>query len=175
MLCHVWDQVVKTNGLIFTEVKKTLINVSLIPTSTILNNVSNALPQPSCLHDVILYCLLISLSELKRIFSEFVPRVSNTLIRELLDDLHQQKVFSTEEKDFVMENHKCRADQARYLINEVIKKGERASQILIDSMKKRDTYLCSTLGLISSPGELLNVLFTFCTFFCFDKMSFFVL
>ena len=128
------------------------------------------------MHFVILYCLLISLpGKLQKIRSEFVERVSIPVINGLLDDLWQQKVFGTEEKDFVMENHKCRADQARYLINEVIKKGERASQILIDSMKKRDTYLCSTLGLISSPGELLNVLFTFCTFFCFDKMSFFVL
>ncbi|CAL8349456.1 unnamed protein product [Arctogadus glacialis] len=90
--------------------------------------------------------------ELKRIRSEFVKRVSISVIKGLLDDLWQQKVFSTEDKDTVMENHKIRADRARCLIDMVMGKGERASQIMIDCMKKRDKHLCSTLGLISSPA-----------------------
>ena len=88
---------------------------------------------------------------------EFVNRASDPLIKGLLDDLWQQKVFSSEEKDYVMAE-RTKADQARRLIDMVMGKGERASQAMIDSMKKRDQHLCSTLGLISSPpgvGELL--------------------
>ncbi|XP_056466919.1 uncharacterized protein LOC130405758 isoform X1 [Gadus chalcogrammus] len=87
--------------------------------------------------------------ELQRIRSEFVNRVSNKVIKGLLDDLWQQHVFSTEEKDYMMEDFRTRA---RCLIDRVTAKGERASLIMIDSMKKRDPDLCSTLGLISSPA-----------------------
>ena len=118
----------------------------------------NTLPELSCLLIVISYCLLISLpGELQRIRSEFVKGVSGPVIKCLLDDLWQQKVFSSEEKDYVMAE-RTKADQARRMIDMVIGKGERASQAMIDSMKKRDQHLCSTLGLISSPpgvGELL--------------------
>uniref|UniRef100_A0A8C5C4B8 Uncharacterized protein n=1 Tax=Gadus morhua TaxID=8049 RepID=A0A8C5C4B8_GADMO len=90
-----------------------------------------------------------SMGELRRIRSEFVKGVSEPAIKGLLDDLWQQKVFSSEEKDYVMAE-RTKADQARRLIDMVIGKGERASQAMIDSMKKRDQHLCSTLGLISS-------------------------
>ena len=84
--------------------------------------------------------------------------VTTSVIKGLLNDLWQQHVFSTEEKDYMMEDFSTRADRARCLIDMVMTKGERASHIMIDGMKKRDHHLCSTLGLISSPagvGELL--------------------
>ena len=87
-----------------------------------------------------------------------MKRVTTSVIKGLLDDLWQQNVFSTEEKDSVMEGQTIRADRARCLIDMVMGKGERASQAMIDSMKKRDEHLCSTLGLMSSlagVGELL--------------------
>ena len=119
----------------------------------------NTLPELSYLHVVILYCLLISLpGGLQSIHSEFVKTVKISVIRGLLDDLLQQKVFSTEDKDSVMEKGKIKTDMARCLIDMVIGKGEKQSRIMIESMKKRDPDLCSTLGLISSPagvGELL--------------------
>ena len=90
-----------------------------------------------------------------------MKRVSIPVIKGLLDDLWQQNVFSTEEKDYVMAE-RTKADQARCLIDMVIGKGERASQAMIDSMKKRDEHLCSTLGLMSSPagvGELLLLIY----------------
>uniref|UniRef100_A0A8C5AXM5 CARD domain-containing protein n=1 Tax=Gadus morhua TaxID=8049 RepID=A0A8C5AXM5_GADMO len=96
--------------------------------------------------------------ELQRIRSEFVERVSGPVIKSLLDDLCQQKVFSKLEMDEVIEDQRITADRARCLIDMVMRKGERASQAMIDSMKKRDEHLCSTLGLMSSPagvGELL--------------------
>ncbi|XP_030211403.1 caspase-1-like, partial [Gadus morhua] len=88
--------------------------------------------------------------ELRMIRSEFMKRVSDPVIKGLLDDLWQQKVFSTEEKDSVIEGQTTRTDRARCLIDMVIGKGERASHVMIDRMKKRDKHLCSTLGLISS-------------------------
>ncbi|XP_056466653.1 uncharacterized protein LOC130405537 isoform X2 [Gadus chalcogrammus] len=90
--------------------------------------------------------------ELQRIHSEFVKTVKIAVIRGLLDDLLQQKVFSTEDKDSVMEKKKIKTDMARCLIDMVIGKGEKQSRIMIESMKKRDPDLCSTLGLISSPA-----------------------
>ncbi|CAL8375163.1 unnamed protein product [Gadus morhua 'NCC'] len=89
--------------------------------------------------------------KLQRIRSAFVEGVSTPLIKGLLDDLWQQKVFSTEEKDSVIENHLCKADQARCLIDMVMGKGARASEEMIKSMKERDHQLCLTLGLISDP------------------------
>ncbi|CAL8396285.1 unnamed protein product [Gadus morhua 'NCC'] len=92
------------------------------------------------------------MGELQRIRSEFVKGVSEPVIKGLLDDLWQQKVFSSEEKDYVMAE-RTKADQARCLIDMVMGKGEKASHVMIDSMKKRDQHLCSTLGLMSSlPG-----------------------
>ncbi|XP_059930343.1 uncharacterized protein LOC132473959 [Gadus macrocephalus] len=90
--------------------------------------------------------------ELQRIHSEFVKTVKISVIRGLLDDLLQQKVFSTEDKDSVMEKGKIKRDMAGCLIDMVIRKGEKASRIMIESMKSRDPDLCSTLGLISSPA-----------------------
>jgi hypothetical protein len=119
--------------------------------------------QVSCLLIVISYCLLISLpEELRRIRSEFVKGVSDPVIKGLLDDLYHHKVFKcSEEKDYVMAGS-TKADQARRMIDMVIGKGERASQAMIDSMKKRDQHLCSTLGLMSSPagvGKLLPLIY----------------
>ncbi|CAL8240902.1 unnamed protein product, partial [Gadus morhua 'NCC'] len=88
--------------------------------------------------------------ELRGIRSEFVKGVSDPVIKGLLDDLYHHEVFSSEEKDSVMEEQRSRADQARCLIDMVIGKGERASQMMIDGIKERDKHLCINLGLISS-------------------------
>ena len=64
--------------------------------------------------------------------------VSNPVIKGLLDDLYQHEVVSTEEKEFVMENQKIKTDMA-------------------DSMKFRDKYLCSDLGLISSSAAVAEM------------------
>ncbi|CAL8407021.1 unnamed protein product, partial [Arctogadus glacialis] len=90
--------------------------------------------------------------ELRRIRSEFVKGVSGPVIKGLLDDLYDHEVFSNEEKDSVMEEQRSRADQARHMIDMVIGKGEKASHVMIDSMKKRDKHLCSTLRLMPFPG-----------------------
>ena len=81
---------------------------------------------------------------------EFVNRASDPLIKGLLDDLLQHEVLNSAEKDFV-KDQSGRADRAGELIDMVVNKGPEASQKMIDSMKVRDRYLSSTLGLISSP------------------------
>ena len=128
------EQVCATNGCIFNPIKTGLIN------------------QLSCLLIFILNYLLISLpGALRTIYSEFVQRVSIPDIKGLLDDLWQQNLLSTEDKEFVMEKEKIKMDMARRLMDMVIGKGEMASKEMIESMKKRDNPLCITLGLISSP------------------------
>jgi hypothetical protein len=84
-----------------------------------------------------------------------VQRISQPLIKGLLDDLWQQKVFSTEDKEFVTENQKIKTDMARCLIDMVIGKGETACRIMIDSMKVRDEHF--TLDLISSPAAVAEL------------------
>ncbi|CAL8375147.1 unnamed protein product [Gadus morhua 'NCC'] len=93
--------------------------------------------------------------EISRIRSKFVQRISQPLIKGLLDDLWQQKVFSTEDKEFVTENQKIKTDMARCLIDMVIGKGETACRIMIDSMKVRDEHF--TLDLISSPAAVAEL------------------
>ncbi|CAL8349707.1 unnamed protein product [Arctogadus glacialis] len=81
------------------------------------------------------------MEDLKRIRTGFVQKVGLPALKGLLDDLWQCKVLSTEDKDTVMEDHKSRTDRARCLIDLVMAKGVRASQAMIDSMKKRDKHL----------------------------------
>ncbi|CAL8332845.1 unnamed protein product [Boreogadus saida] len=61
-------------------------------------------------------------------------------------------MLGTNDKDTVMEDQTSRTDRARCLIDLVIRKGERASQAMIDSMLERDRELCLTLGLILPPS-----------------------
>ncbi|XP_059932100.1 caspase-1-like [Gadus macrocephalus] len=101
---------------------------------------------------------LLQLSErkLQKIRSEFVKRASISVIKGLLDDLLQENVISTEEKDTVMQEQKNRADQARGLIDMVMGKGERASEEMVNSMKERDPGLCLTLGMIADPVRICH-------------------
>ncbi|XP_054065671.1 caspase-1-like isoform X2 [Rissa tridactyla] len=88
----------------------------------------------------------------------FVERVSKPVISGLLDDLLDQRVLRLEEVDEVQDRYTVRADKARCLIDSVRLKGTRASQIFIDSLRKRDGTLAQQLGLATesgSPGEQL--------------------
>ena len=79
-----------------------------------------------------------------------MQRVSDPVIKGLLDDLCDHDVFSTEENKAVIQDNTNTTDRARWVITTVMGKGERASWIMIDSIKKRDKHLYDTLGLISS-------------------------
>jgi len=77
----------------------------------------------------------------------------------LLEDLLQEKVLSTENKDFVLESQTTKKNRAYCLINMVIRKGERASQMMVDSLKVRGPELWVQLRL--TDGELSMIVFFF--------------
>ncbi|XP_040901977.1 caspase recruitment domain-containing protein 16-like [Toxotes jaculatrix] len=81
--------------------------------------------------------------------TKFVERISNELIKQLLDDLLEDVVLNEGEKDAILEENKSRADKARCLIDTVKKKGDEASRKLIAHLQSRDLMLYSTLGLSS--------------------------
>ena len=76
--------------------------------------------------------------------------VSDPVIKGLLDDLCDHDVFSPAENKSAIQDNTNTTDRARWVIKTVMGKGERASWIMIDSIKKRDKYLYDHLGLISS-------------------------
>ncbi|XP_010022076.1 PREDICTED: caspase-1-like [Nestor notabilis] len=80
------------------------------------------------------------------------------LISGLLDELLGRGVLNQEEVEEVQYKHMARTDKARCLIDCVRLKGTRASQVFIDSLKKRDGILAEQLGLgtdIGPPGAQL--------------------
>lgn len=82
-----------------------------------------------------------------------MERVNKPVISGLLDELLAQGVLSLEEVDEVQDRYTVRADKARCLIDSVRLKGTRASQIFIDSLRKRDGTLAKQLGLVAESGE----------------------
>lgn len=82
-----------------------------------------------------------------------MERASKPLISGLLDDLLAQGVLNLPEVDEVQDRHTVRTDKARCLIDSVRLKGSKASQIFIDSLRKRDGTLAKQLGLAAESGE----------------------
>lgn len=82
-----------------------------------------------------------------------MERVSKPVISGLLDELLAQGVLSLDEVDEVQDRYTVRTDKARCLIDSVRLKGPRASQIFIDSFRRRDGTLAKQLGLHAEPGE----------------------
>ncbi|XP_029923200.1 inhibitor of apoptosis protein-like [Myripristis murdjan] len=78
--------------------------------------------------------------ELARLRLALVERLSTPLIKDLLNDLLAERVFSNEERDSVMEN-RSRAGQVRLLVDMVRNKGDAASQILLGYLRTRDPTL----------------------------------
>ncbi|XP_037630614.1 caspase-1-like isoform X2 [Sebastes umbrosus] len=85
--------------------------------------------------------------ELARVRSKFVEKVSNALLKELLDDLLGDGVLNDGQKDSILEENSNRADKARGLIDMVRRKGEKACRMLIAHLHSRDLMLYSELGL----------------------------
>lgn len=90
--------------------------------------------------------------------TKFVEKASKELIKQLLDDLLEDDVLNDGQKDSILEENSTRADKARALIDEVKKKGDKASGKMIAHIQSRDSLLYSELGLSSGqpaqPGEL---------------------
>lgn len=85
----------------------------------------------------------------------FVEKVSKALIKQLLDDLLEDRLLNDGETDSVLEDNTGKADMARCLIDMVRRKGDRASRKMIQHLENRDPTLHSELGLTCkpTPGE----------------------
>ncbi|KAM4590306.1 uncharacterized protein V3H82_004298 [Fundulus diaphanus] len=85
--------------------------------------------------------------ELARVRGRFVEKISKALIKQLLDDLLEDRLLNDGETDSVLEDNTGKADMARCLIDMVRKKGDKASRTMIEHLKQRDPTLYSELGL----------------------------
>ncbi|XP_054901665.1 caspase a-like isoform X1 [Poeciliopsis prolifica] len=89
--------------------------------------------------------------ELTRVRGRFVEKVSKALIKQLLDDLLEDRLLNEGETDSVLEDNTGKADMARCLIDMVRKKGDKASRKMIEHLENRDPTLYSELGLTCKP------------------------
>uniref|UniRef100_A0A8D0BP13 Caspase-1 n=1 Tax=Salvator merianae TaxID=96440 RepID=A0A8D0BP13_SALMN len=89
--------------------------------------------------------------KLKEIRIQFINGVNETNIKQLLDKLLARHVMNEEELDEVKAERK-KQDQARTLIDHVIKKGPKASQILIECLHCCSAILAENLGLQVPPA-----------------------
>ncbi|XP_074498304.1 caspase a-like isoform X5 [Sebastes fasciatus] len=98
--------------------------------------------------------------ELARVRSKFVEKVSNPLLKDLLDDLLHDGVLNDGQKDSILEENTNRADKARSLIDTVKRKGDEASRKMIAHLHSRDLMLYSELGLTcgepAQPGPQMK-------------------
>ncbi|CAK7318205.1 caspase-1 isoform X2 [Vulpes vulpes] len=84
---------------------------------------------------------------------QFVRSVDMGTINGLLDELFEKRVLNHEEMERVRCVHSTVMDQARVLIDNVLRKGPNACQIFISNICNEDIHLAQTLGLSSgSPS-----------------------
>uniref|UniRef100_A0A6I8SR22 CARD domain-containing protein n=1 Tax=Xenopus tropicalis TaxID=8364 RepID=A0A6I8SR22_XENTR len=84
---------------------------------------------------------------LRNVRRMFIEGVSVAVIRGLLDSLYHDDIIGDGEKELVTENTNVVRDQARCLIDMVIKKGNVASNKFIQALQEEDPTLCANLGL----------------------------
>uniref|UniRef100_A0A665TTF6 CARD domain-containing protein n=1 Tax=Echeneis naucrates TaxID=173247 RepID=A0A665TTF6_ECHNA len=77
--------------------------------------------------------------------AEFIQRVSDTVLNQLLDKLLERGVISDEEMQSA--RTKSRAEKARDVIDSVRRKGEEASSFLIAALCQLDEWLSRELSL----------------------------
>uniref|UniRef100_A0AAY5EHY2 CARD domain-containing protein n=1 Tax=Electrophorus electricus TaxID=8005 RepID=A0AAY5EHY2_ELEEL len=78
---------------------------------------------------------------LERVRTELKDSLTDSVIKQLLDDLNDEKVFGEEEVESILQQNPLQADRARCLIGSVKKKGPKACQILLEKLQKRDKYV----------------------------------
>lgn len=64
-------------------------------------------------------------------------------IKQIIDDLFAKSVLSDEETEFISQN--ISKDASRSLIHSILKKGEKACDLMVHSLKKRDPFLYENL------------------------------
>ncbi|XP_032446167.1 uncharacterized protein LOC116737235 isoform X3 [Xiphophorus hellerii] len=90
--------------------------------------------------------------ELEGVRDEFIQRVSDAVINQLLDLCLKDRVFNCEEKDAILEENPTRANKARALIDSVIKKGAETCEKMIGYLERKDQQLFKQLGLSSAQS-----------------------
>uniref|UniRef100_A0A3P9NI23 CARD domain-containing protein n=1 Tax=Poecilia reticulata TaxID=8081 RepID=A0A3P9NI23_POERE len=88
---------------------------------------------------------------------EFVERVSEEILKRLLDDLLSDGVITLSETEGILQKNQTREDKVRTTIDAVMKKGKEACRLMIKRLHHRDPTLSNQLGLSSlSPvkGEI---------------------
>lgn len=95
---------------------------------------------------------------LEKLRKTFVEKVSNEIVKHLLDDLEDDKVLNFREAEAIIEVNRRATDRATKLIDNVRKKGNGASNRLIHHLKTRDPFLHEELfkecGL--TPGKIIE-------------------
>lgn len=82
----------------------------------------------------------------------FIRSVNAGTINGLLDELLEKRVLNQEEMEKVRDENATVMDKARVLIDYVIRKGPRGSQICISHICEEDNHLAEVLGL--SAGKV---------------------
>ncbi|XP_069470932.1 caspase-1-like isoform X2 [Ambystoma mexicanum] len=78
---------------------------------------------------------------LRRCRTYFVEHLTEAVLRNLLDDLEERHICNDAEVETVVQGNRVHREQARALIDMVIKKGRIASEILLDCIRERDSCL----------------------------------
>lgn len=76
-----------------------------------------------------------------------MTRVSQVVLKQLLDDLVSDEIFNILEKEAVLEENLSRYDKACCLIDLVMKKGSKACRKMKEHLLKNDPTLSADLGL----------------------------
>ncbi|XP_034722212.1 caspase-1-like [Etheostoma cragini] len=86
---------------------------------------------------------------LLRVRTQFVARVSDALLNQVLDYLLERGVLSYSEMEGILTRTgtRTRADKARDVVDTVIKKGREASSLLVSALCELDPVLSRELGL----------------------------
>uniref|UniRef100_A0A3B3WL37 CARD domain-containing protein n=2 Tax=Poecilia mexicana TaxID=48701 RepID=A0A3B3WL37_9TELE len=91
--------------------------------------------------------------KLLKVRSEFVRRVSEEILTQLLDGLETEGVFNRLEKRDILVKNQARASST---IDAVMRKGSRACEMMIQQLQLLDPALSDQLGLSSDcpdPGQ----------------------
>uniref|UniRef100_A0A3B5Q1W5 CARD domain-containing protein n=1 Tax=Xiphophorus maculatus TaxID=8083 RepID=A0A3B5Q1W5_XIPMA len=88
--------------------------------------------------------------KLSKVRPEFVEKVSEEILKRLLDDLLSDGVFNHSEIEGILQKNPIRADKARDTIDAVINKGQRACRLMIKRLHHRDPTLSNQLGLATN-------------------------
>ena len=110
---------------------------------------------------------MICLSELGRIGSELIDRLSDDDVIGLLHYLRKMDGLNDDDMKTVEEKMTSK-DRARCLIDTVMEKGERESSLMVDYLTERHPDLCWTLGLTPTSARIseFNMLMKFPHYVC---------